>query len=267
METGMMRDAVRLPMAFDADGLKTDVAALAKGDWVLHFNTQYFTGEWSGVALRAVQGTAAPLFAGPNSGTFSDTDFVTRCPHVGAVIGSFRCPLKAVRLLKLAAGSVIREHRDYDLGFDSGEVRIHVPVTTNPGVEFYLNNKRVVMAEGECWYLDLSLPHRVANRGPSERIHLVLDCEVNDWLRGVLTEAGAFGPAPVEPEQAGAFERFRRMVLDDPELFARLREVPDRQGFTDLAMRLGREHGCNLTSEDLDAELNAARRAWIERNL
>jgi hypothetical protein len=267
MEAGVMREAVRLPFTFDPAGLKADLALACPDEWTAHFNTQYFDGEWSGVALRAVQGTRTPLFAGPNSGTFADTDLLARCPHVRAVLECFRCPLKAVRLLKLAPSSVIREHRDYDLGYDAGEVRIHVPVTTNPGVEFYLNSRRLVMAEGECWYLDLNLPHRVANRSASERVHLVLDCGVNDWLRALLADAGAFELQMNEIDEENAFERFRWIVLNDPALFEQLRVVTESEAFAESALRLGREHGCAFTANDLDAALHAARRGWIERSL
>jgi quercetin dioxygenase-like cupin family protein len=75
------------------------------------------------------------------------------------------------------------------LGFEDGEVRIHVPVSTDPAVEFRLDGQRIEMAEGEAWYLDLNLPHAVVNRGSSARVHLVIDCEVDDWLGNVLTEA------------------------------------------------------------------------------
>jgi len=43
--------------------------------------------------------------------------------------------------------------------------------------------ERVILREGECWYVNTSLPHRVANLGQTDRIHLVIDCEVNGWLR------------------------------------------------------------------------------------
>ena len=66
-----------------------------------------------------------------------------------------------------------------------------MPVVTNPHVEFYLNGSRVVMDEGECWYLRLSDPHRVANRGEVDRVHLVIDGRVNDWVTELLTGAEA----------------------------------------------------------------------------
>jgi hypothetical protein len=49
-------------------------------------------------------------------------------------------------------------------------------------VAFYLNGSRVIMTAGSCWYLRLSDPHQVANRGKTERVHLVIDLKVNGWL-------------------------------------------------------------------------------------
>ena len=68
-------------------------------------------------------------------------------------------------------------------------MRIHVPLSTGPGVEFLHDGERVDMAEGEAWYLDLNLRHSVVNRGEEPRIHLVIDCVVDDWLRSVLEPA------------------------------------------------------------------------------
>ena len=99
------------------------------------------------------------------------------------MLAAFHCPLTSVRLLRLAARSNIREHKDYNLGFEDGEMRIHVPVLTNLDVAFFLAGERVIMQEGEAWYLDLNLAHRVENQSDTDRIHLVIDCFVNDWVR------------------------------------------------------------------------------------
>jgi hypothetical protein len=88
--------------------------------------------------------------------------------------------------MRLAAGSRIHEHNDNDLMAESGVARIHVPVTTNPGVAFVLNGTPVPMAPGEAWYLRLADPHSVCNGGTSDRVHLVLDVFVNAWLENML---------------------------------------------------------------------------------
>lgn len=69
---------------------------------------------------------------------------------------------------------------------------MHIPVQTNPDVAFYIQEERIPMAEGECWYLNLSLPHRVHNAGTTDRIHLVVDCLVNDWVKELLNGDASF---------------------------------------------------------------------------
>ena len=39
------------------------------------------------------------------------------------------------------------------------------------------------MREGETWYFNVNFFHSVTNNSPLDRIHLVIDCVVNDWLR------------------------------------------------------------------------------------
>ena len=45
------------------------------------------------------------------------------------------------------------------------------------------------MGEGEAWYLNLNLRHSVVNSGPTPRVHLVIDCVVDDWLDAALRQA------------------------------------------------------------------------------
>jgi len=72
-----------------------------------------------------------------------------------------------------------------------GSVRIHIPITTNAAVEFELNRRRVILEAGSCWYLRLSDPHRVANRGDTDRIHMVIDATVNEWIEAIFARASA----------------------------------------------------------------------------
>jgi hypothetical protein len=179
--------AIKLPLAFDGAALRADLDRLASDDWVPHFNTFTYEGDWSGVALRSVGGIAKQLYPDPTATeAFADTEYLDRLPAARSVLDSLRCPLLSARFLKLAAGSIIREHRDLNLGYEDGELRVHVPIQSNPEVEFLLEGRRIEMQEGEAWYLDLNLPHAVANRGRNDRVHLVVDCVVDDWLRELL---------------------------------------------------------------------------------
>ena len=42
------------------------------------------------------------------------------------------------------------------------------------------------MEAGSAWYLRLIDPHRVVNGGSSDRVHLVIDAEMNGWLLNLL---------------------------------------------------------------------------------
>src|SRR5436305_267688 len=77
-------------------------------------------------------------------------------------------------------------HVDLQLQVGCGRVRRHVPIVTNDRVDFRLNRERVTMREGECWYLRLSDPHSVTNAGDTDRVHLVIDAIVNEWLMDLI---------------------------------------------------------------------------------
>jgi len=173
---------LRLPLNCDLAALRADLAAIAPQGWRPHFNTQYYAGDWSGIALRAQAHGRSPLYADPSCGEFFDTEAMQRCRYLPQFLAQFECEIDSVRFLKLAAGAEIREHRDAGLRFEEGLVRLHVPVHTNAEVEFVVGGEAVPLAEGECWYLNFDLPHRIVNRGVSDRVHLVIDARVNGWL-------------------------------------------------------------------------------------
>ena len=55
---------------------------------------------------------------------FVDLPLLRRRLYISEILAGFQCPLQVVRLLKLSPGSNIREHRDYHLSYEDGEVRI-----------------------------------------------------------------------------------------------------------------------------------------------
>jgi len=178
-----MTTTLQFPFRFDSGRLQGDLARIQSDGWVRHFNTAIYEGDWSALPLRSIGGQVNQIFPDPTARNFEPTEILRHSPYFQEVLDTFRCPLLAARLLRLKAGSRIREHTDYKLAFEDGELRMHVPVQTNDDVEFYVAGERVILREGECWYVNTSLPHRVANLGQTDRIHLVIDCEVNGWLR------------------------------------------------------------------------------------
>ncbi|MGJ8671620.1 aspartyl/asparaginyl beta-hydroxylase domain-containing protein [Rubritalea sp.] len=173
-------------MKFSPQRLLSDLEKLEGSDWVAHFVTQNYEGEWDVLPLRGPKGAEHPVmmcYSDPSCDSFEDTPFLRECEYFQKVLGEFPFELHAVRLMSLSPGSLIKEHRDHDLSLDEGAVRLHIPIRTSEEVEFLLNRERVVMREGECWYLRLSDPHSVYNPSTVTRVHMVIDAPVTPEVR------------------------------------------------------------------------------------
>ena len=70
--------------------------------------------------------------------------------------------------------------------FERGWIRVHIPVITHEKVGWFLRDKKIPLQPGESWYLSVCEPHSVRNESDIDRIHIVLDMQVNDWLRGLF---------------------------------------------------------------------------------
>jgi aspartyl/asparaginyl beta-hydroxylase len=184
-------DRLRLPLTFDAGLLARDLAGVSSHKWINHVVRQNYEGEWSIIPLRAPAGETHPvrLISAEPTRSFVDTPLLDDCPYFRHVLDCLKCTLLAARLMRLTPGSCIKEHADLDLSFENGLARLHVPVLTNKDVEFYLNKQRVVLEAGSVWYLRLSDPHSVENRGGTDRVHLVIDVQVNAWVEALFESA------------------------------------------------------------------------------
>jgi hypothetical protein len=168
--------------------MAADIERLQETLWKEHYNLKNYEGSWSTIQLRSLNGSVENNISIHHSALqeeqqYQDTVLLQACPNIQQVIDFFEMEKLSIRLMKLNAGAVIKPHADHDLSFEDGEVRIHIPVITNPEVEFFLEEDKLSMPAGTCWYLNLSLTHRVNNFGTNDRIHLVIDGKVNEWVK------------------------------------------------------------------------------------
>lgn len=184
----MEKSTIKLPLQYDVELLQADLKQLMPDDWILHYNKRDYEGDWHIIALKSVEGNKYQI-ASPyevHQPTLY-TEHMDKCPYFKQIIENLPCETTTVRLMRLNPGARIKEHTDYNLSVDDNELRIHIPITTNPNMEFYLDGKRVFLNEGECWYLNFNLMHSLYNGGTEPRVHMVIDCYVNDWLRQQLS--------------------------------------------------------------------------------
>jgi len=173
---------IKFPLFFDTERLKNDVHKIINKNWKNHYNTNDYTGKWTSIALMSQNGKSDSIFALPNGDEkLIPTEILDACTYFKEILDSFLFEKTAVRLLKLDVGAEVKPHSDNCLGYEDGCFRLHIPIITNNEVEFILDGNRLIMNEGECWYIDANFIHSVANRGNEDRIHLVIDGLRNEW--------------------------------------------------------------------------------------
>jgi quercetin dioxygenase-like cupin family protein len=219
--------------------IQKEIEILQSRYWQPHFNKHDYEGGWHVLSFRSPGGGQNTFAESLNNEAYADTPLLERCPSVRALLDSLQCEKLSARLLNLQAGAVIKEHTDKELYFEKGEARLHFPIITNPFVEFYLDNERLQMQEGDCWYINANLPHRLANKGSSNRIHLVVDCKVNHWLGQVFDQA----IQKRELKDKEAFLRDKHTIL---QTINELRRQPDSRS-AELANELEKQLNEALT--------------------
>jgi hypothetical protein len=158
---------VQLPIQFDAEALEAEVRALPASAWVPHPNK--FPGN-DAVRLITSYGRQTDAF----EGSMAPTEHLFACPYIMEIMAEIGGVWGRSRLMGLAAGAEVPQHIDSHYYWRT-HTRIHIPVLTNPNVEFTCGGVTVNMKPGECWVFDSFQRHEVHNRGAEHRVHLVLD--------------------------------------------------------------------------------------------
>lgn len=176
----------KLHLAFDVDAIASEIDQLSSG-WKAHFNAKNYTGRWEVISLRCPGGNINNIIPDMISEqAYKDTVLMENCDGVKKLVSQLYCEVMSVRLMNLPPGSSIKQHTDPELSFEQGEARLHFPIRTNHLVDFKVDGKRVQMEKGSAWYINANLPHSVTNNGDCDRIHLVIDCRVNEWLQSLF---------------------------------------------------------------------------------
>ena len=227
---------IQLPFLFSVENLTGELNKLS-AQWIEHFNKAHYTGDWGALPLRSINGSLTNIVPENNTtGAFHDTILMQQCPYIQSILQHFECEHQAVRLLKLSPGAVIKEHTDNGLCYEQGEARIHIPINTNEQVEFYLDNERIAMKPGECWYLNFDLPHRITNGGTTDRIHLVIDIMVNEQVRKLFDHV-----TPDHKKMISAKEKYSEK--EKQEMIRHLKEMN-----TPVSIRLAEEMAATLNA-------------------
>ncbi|RPI14785.1 MAG: hypothetical protein EHM60_05895 [Lysobacterales bacterium] len=178
----------RLPLRFDVERLRAEVAAMPPDAWSRHPN------DYAG-------NTAARLITvggGQNDavgGAMAMTPALRNSPYLQQMLASFRTVISRCRLMRIAPGEAVPQHSDVNYHWFY-RTRIHVPIFTRPEVRFFCEDQEVHMASGEAWIFDNWRQHKVLNPTDEPRVHLVADTTGTSYFWGLVAQA-----------QTGSFEQ------------------------------------------------------------
>jgi len=162
---------VRLPISIDAAALEAEVRAIPEEIWQPH--PEGMPGN-SALILVSVGGDPESHSV---DGPMRPTPVMTQLPAIANVLAGLTalgCPIGRTRLMRIDIESEVTAHVDTNR-YWWDHLRVHVPIITDPAVEFFVDDASVHMGAGECWVFDTWRRHRVENHMNAPRIHLVVD--------------------------------------------------------------------------------------------
>ena len=175
------RPLLKLPVRFCGDTLAREISVLPAHAWMPH--PQKFDGNIA-VPLVSPGGGQVHQSFGP----MAPTEWLRRCPYILEIMEVLDATWGRSRLMGLEAGAVVPEHVDIHYYWRT-HLRIHIPVITNPQVDFTAAGETIHMPAGDCYILDSFYRHSVKNGGAETRVHLVLDTVGSAHLWDLIEEA------------------------------------------------------------------------------
>lgn len=147
--------------------------------------SDYHTGGWQTLSL--LNSTSSPTDTLIEDCDPVETSLLEKMPDTRAVLRGLGFKYMWARLAKLEVNAFMHEHRDYQELKHVRRLRLHIPVITNPFSSIVIEGTRIHLALGYIWKLNPIYPHAAANFGKEARIHIILDCYVDEALDALVS--------------------------------------------------------------------------------
>ncbi len=115
------------------------------------------------------------------------TPLLEKLPSLLSFFKESGLEVMGARLLRLDPGTFLHEHRDFVYLEPVPRFRLHLPLVTNNSAFITSPGINVHFERGYLWKLDpKQTVHSACNFGGEPRIHLMLDCYLNDTLNALV---------------------------------------------------------------------------------
>src|SRR4051812_46447221 len=184
----------KLPVTFDPERVYAELSSIEPYRWVPQGSPRSL---WLPLVSHHGLDTSHP------SPPTWPTGNLARCPYLRQVLAYFRSPLTDVRVRKVEPGTSCPAHYDgHYAGFS--RYRLHLPLDTDPRIQFRCNGKQVHMDRGEVWLFDRLSLYGITNPTDRPRVHITVETGGSSALWGLIERAAR----PFDP---------RKTASSDPE--------------------------------------------------
>ncbi|HXQ74641.1 MAG TPA: aspartyl/asparaginyl beta-hydroxylase domain-containing protein [Pyrinomonadaceae bacterium] len=147
--------------------------------------SEYHTGGWQTLSL--LNSTSIPSDTVIEDCKPVETSLLQRMPQTRSLLRGLGFSYMWARLARLETDSFLIEHRDYQELKDARRLRLHIPLVVNPFSSLVINSTRVHLALGYIWKLNPMHRHGAGNFGKDARLHIILDCYVDEVLDALVS--------------------------------------------------------------------------------
>jgi hypothetical protein len=146
--------------------------------------SDYHTGGWQTLSL--LNSTSDPSDTVIEDCEPVETSLLKKLPGTRALLRGLGFEYMWGRLARLEPNAFMHEHRDYNELKHVPRLRLHIPIITNPYSSIIIDRTRIHLARGHIWKLNPVHRHAAGNFGKEVRIHLILDCYVDETLDALV---------------------------------------------------------------------------------
>jgi hypothetical protein len=181
-----LTDQVSQILRLEDEALRAVQSEVAQLDeqWTSVYS-DYHTGGWQTLSL--LNSTSRPTDTVIEDCDPVETSLLKKMPATRALLHRLGFEYMWARLARLEPSAFMHEHRDYQELKDVRRLRLHIPVITNPFSSIIIDSTRIHLALGHIWKLNPIHRHAAGNFGKEARVHIILDCYVDDALDALVS--------------------------------------------------------------------------------
>jgi len=170
----------------DFENVKSDCLNIIEAENFKNHSGGAFSGSgWGAIGLITYGGDPYRDYVDKKL-ELKPTRLLEQCPNIIKLLKLIPGKKDRVRLMEVKPGTKVFWHYDNNETIDdlnhNQNIRLHLPIVTSKDIILLFCHQKANWPEGKLFYGDFSFPHSIFNPSNINRIHLVIDVEINQEI-------------------------------------------------------------------------------------